>query len=534
MGGARPIGHRSPWLRGPPWPVDGGRVARAPRRGGHGRLDPVPGGRPGPLVGRTNELAALDAAIERTSATGRGGVVVLLGDAGMGKSRLLQAAEPMARERGFAWTWTENVSYARGEPYRWARQLAQAIADEHGIDSGSLVRRFLFRDDVPVEVRRRYGGAIAAIARDAAFSGWEAESVDMPTDPADVAATLVDVAAAYVDRLLETTGPRVLVIDDLQWVDPSSAGMVELVVRRTLDHPFLVLAASRPGALPDWASMPGVQQLDLLGLAEPETARLATLVARAAVDADGARSIHERTGGNPLFVGETVRAFLEDGTLRWRDGLVALVGSSGSRLPITLRALLGARIDSLPTHARAALGVASVIGFTFRTSEVEALLGKPLEPGAIDHLVEAALIVPHDEGRWRFAHALIHDAAYAGLLASRRRQLHGTVADRLAARPTRATPGQIAAHRVAAGDVVRAVPLLREAADSALALGAAEEAAALWRQAADLASDADPDAAAQDRARALIAIDSISGIREASGLEPGRGAVRQERGSAPG
>jgi adenylate cyclase len=440
----------------------------------------------------------------------------------------------MARERGFGWTWTENVSYARGEPYRWARQFAQAAADEHGVDSGSLVRRFLFGEEVPADIRRRYGGAIAAIARDAAFSGWEAESADMPSDPADVAATLVEVAAAYVDRLLDTTGPRVLVIDDLQWVDPSSAGMVDLVVQRTTDHPLLVLAASRPGALPDWVSLPAVQELDLVGLAEPETARLATLVARAALDADGARSIHERTGGNPLFVRETVRAFLDDGTLRWRDGLVALVGSSGSRLPVTLRALLGARIDSLPTRARAALGVASVLGFTFRVSEVEDLLGAPLEPAALEHLVDAALIVPHEEGKWRFAHALIHDAAYAGLLASRRRQLHTTVADRLAARRTPAPPGQMAAHRVAAGDVARALPLLREAAESALALGAAEEAAALWRQAGDLSADADPDAAAQDRARALIAIDSIPGIREAAGLEPARGAVRPGRGWPPG
>jgi class 3 adenylate cyclase len=485
---------------------------------GIGSWIPYRAAAPGPLVGRIGELATIEAAIERTARTGRGGVIVIVGDAGMGKSRLLQAAEALARGRGFQWTWTENVSYARGEPYRWGRQFAQAIADEHGIDSGGLVRRFLFRDDVPPEVLRRYGGAIAAIARDAAFSGWEAEAADMPADPGEIASTLVEVGAAYLDKLLETTGPRVVAIDDLHWLDPSSAGMVELLIERTSIHPLLVIAAARPGWLPAWADDPAVARLDLTGLAEPETARLATIVARAAVEADGARAIHERTGGNPLFVGETVRAFLEDGTLRWRDGRVEMIASIGARLPITLRAVLGARIDALPPAARDALGVASVIGIAFRPSAVEALLEEPLAQGTLDHLAEAALVVPHEDGRWRFSHSLILDAAYAGLLASRRRLLHGRLARRLTTASS-ATSGQIAAHFVAAGDVPRAIPLLREAAESALALGAVTEAAAFWTQAADLASADDPEGAA-DRQRAAAATASLVAAREGGGLDP--------------
>ena len=189
---------------------------------------------------------------------------------------------------------------------------------------------------------------------------------------------------------------------------------------------------------------PDVQRLDLAGLAEPETARLATLVARAAVEADGVRSIHERTAGNPLFIGETVRAFLEDGTLEWRDGRVALIESGPPRVPVTLRAVLGARIDALEPAGREALGVASIIGITFGESLVEQLLGEPLPPQTLDHLAEAALIRRGGDGEWRFAHALIRDAAYAGLLASRRRALHARLADHLEARPQAAAPGQIA------------------------------------------------------------------------------------------
>jgi predicted ATPase len=469
---------------------------------------------PGPLVGRDRELAAIERVLDRVHHQQRGAAVVVEGEAGMGKSRLLAALEERARASGFAWTWTENVSYGVNEPYRWARLFAQVIADEHGVDSGALVREFLFTDDLSPELRRRYGGAIAAIARDAAFTGWEAEAADMPSDPAEIATTLTEVGALYLDRLLETTGPRVIVIDDLHWLDPSSVGMVDMVVERTAEHPILILTATRPGPLPAWAMGDAVTNIRLDGLAEPETAWLATLIARAAVDADGARNIHERTGGNPLFVGETVRAFLEDGTLALRDGRVALTRRGEARLPVTLRAVLGARIDGLPPDAREVLGVASVIGITFRPADVADLIDRPLETAAFDHLADSSLIAPHDDEQWRFSHALVRDAAYAGMLASRRRLLHGRLADRLEGRASATMPGQIAAHRVAAGDVERAIPLLREAAERAVALGAVAEAAAFWREAADLAEADDPAGAAVDRARAAEAVEASSMMRE--------------------
>ena len=469
---------------------------------------------PDPLVGREAELDAIRGILDQVRRTGRGAALLIEGEAGVGKSRLLQAVERIARDGDYAWSWTENVSYAQNEPYRWARLFAQVVADEHGVDSGTMARQLLFTDDLAEPERRRFGGAIAAIARDAAFSGWEAEAADTPNDPAEVSSALAEVASRYTDRLLAATGPRVVVIDDLQWLDPSSVGMVELVIERCASHPLVVIAASRPGPLPGWAAHPDVRHLDLRGLDEPETARLATIVAKAAVDADGARSIHERTAGNPLFVGETVRAFLEDGTLHWRDGVVAMRGSGGTRLPITLRAILGARIDALPPAARDALGVASVIGITFRPSTVEALLDGPLAPDALEQLAASALVAPHDDERWRFAHALTHDAAYAGLLASRRRVLHERLADRLERGLEPSTPSQIAAHRVAAGDHARAIPLLREAAASALALGAVAEAVASWRQAADLEAADDPAGAEIDRARAAEALAAFDTPRD--------------------
>ena len=291
---------------------------------GTGAWIPFRAAAPGPLVGRVDELGVLTNAIDRCEETGRGSAVVVVGEAGMGKSRLLAAAETHARAAGFAWTWTENVSYARGEPYRFARLFAQTVADEHGVDSGSLTRRLLFTEDLPLEDARRYGGAIAAIARDAAFSGWEEEAPFMPSDPADVATALLEVATRYVDRLLTMAGPRILVIDDLHWLDPSSVTLVELLVEATAGRPFIVLAGTRPSGIPAWVDRAGVQRLDLQGLAEPETARLATIIARAAVEAEGVRSIQSRIRGLP-------RSGLTASTSRTGRSSGGMAGSRSSR-----------------------------------------------------------------------------------------------------------------------------------------------------------------------------------------------------------
>ena len=209
-----------------------------------------------------------------------------------------------------------------------------------------------------------------------------------------------------------------------------------------------------------------MERVDLGGLAPAETAQLATIVARAALDADDARRIHERTQGNPLFIGETVRASIEDGTLELRDGRMVLVEPGAPRLPLTLRAVLGARLDGLDEPARDVLSVASVVGIGFRQAELEDLLGVPIAPGTLDRLVDAGLIVPATGTEtWRFSHPLVHETAYAGMLASRRRRLHARLADRLEAGRTPVTVETAGHPPRRLGRCGGAIPLLVEAAD---------------------------------------------------------------------
>ena len=484
----------------------------------------------GRLIGRRAERGHLRRLLDECRATGTGRIGVVIGEPGMGKSRLLADLETEARSKGFWWTWTENVSYGTSEPYRFVRHLAQVIADEQGTDSGSMARRLLFTDDLDPETAHRFAGGIAAIAREASASGWEAEETFVPADPAEMTSAILDACRRYTLRLAEVLGPRVIVIDDVHWTDRSSMPMIDQLVAMARHLPLVILLGSRPGSLAErYAGLSPARpaapfadaRIDLAGLAQSETAELASIVAGAELDATGARTVHHRTGGNPLFVGETVRALLDDGSLAIEEGRVLLIRETGGELPVTLRALLGARIDALSAAARDAIGVASVIGITFDAALVGDLVGHPLPPRVLDRLAHSALVVPV-EGRtsWRFAHALIRDAAYAGLLTSRRKALHARLADRLEAAPA-AGIGEAALHRVAAGEHARALPLLEEAARQARAIGAISEAAGFYATAAEVTAG-DPIRAAEYRQAAdAVATDAGPGEPVVSGMPPG-------------
>ena len=475
----------------------------------------VGGAGPGLLIGRAAARAHLRETLETTRRTGKGRVVVVIGDAGIGKTRLVADLEEEARGLGFAWTWIENLSYTTGESYGFARMFAQRVADEAGTDSGAYARRLLFSEDLDETSARRYAGGIAAVARDAAFSGWEAEAVLVPADPAQIRLDLGEVSERYVRRLVELAGPRALVIDDLHWMDASSAPLVDRLLRTVAELPMAVFVTSRPMPLPAWADGDHVETLTLSGLDAAGTERLAASIAGAELDDDAIVRLHDRTAGNPLFVGETVRALLEDDALVTRDGRLHLRDAEGvGRVPVNLRALLGARIDGLPAGSRWILQVASIVGMTFEPALVALLMGRSSVDAPLAALAAAAVVGPTEGStEWRFRHPLIRDVAYASTLASRRRELHGKLADHLEGLEPPPPIGQLAQHRAAAGDRERAVPLLEQAADAALAVGAVVEAVGYWRTALVLLGEDPAAAPIRDRIARLEAAGSVSGAR---------------------
>jgi predicted ATPase len=320
--------------------------------------------------------------------------------------------------------------------------------------------------------------------------GWEQGSHDL-ADQEEFKAGLELATRVWVSRMVADK-PRCIVMDDFHWIDPSSRFLMDIMIRISAELPLVVLAGSRPPAASDWANLPHVEVIDLPGLNEAATEELGTAVAGAALDPESARWLYQRTAGNALFVGEIMRTLRETGRLEQVGEHVRIDRGAARRgVPLSLRALLGARIDALPPPQRGALEVASVIGMSFSEPLLMALCGDGLCSDDLRALEDAGIVVGVDEpgmppNQWRFRHQLFVDAAYGRLLADRRRLLHGTLADLLEASEPNVDAADLARHRVAAGDAQRALPLLERASREAAAVGALAEAEAFARAAAEI------------------------------------------------
>jgi predicted ATPase len=407
--------------------------------------------------------------------------------------------EDDARAAGFAWMWLDNAPHGMDTPYRAVRNMVDWLADEQGVKAGIVARRLLFGDDIASDldpnISRLMLGAIVALAKDSEMQllpeeGWESGLVGL-VDPEEFNVGLRLVTQLWVSRLVADK-PRCIVIDDFHWMDPSSRVAMDIVVRLAADFPVVVLTGSRPPANPDWAALPHVEVIDLQGLDPAATEELGGAVAGAALDAESARWLYQRTAGNALFIGEIMRTLRETGGLEPAgEGVRIDRGAVRRAVPLSLRALLGARIDALAPAQRGALEVASVIGMTFSERVLLALGGDAVDGVDLRELANAGIVVGAEEPEppadlWRFRHQLFLDAAYGRLLADRRRMLHGALADLLEAREPRAEAAELARHRVAAGDSERALPLLEQAAREAAAVGATTEAEAFARAAAEI------------------------------------------------
>ena len=234
------------------------------------------------------------------------------------------------------------------------------------------------------------------------------------------------------------------------------------------------------------------------------------MVARAALDAGDARRIHDRTQGNPLFIGETVRASIEDGSLELRDGRMVLVEPSAPRLPLTLRAVLGARLDALDEPARDVLSVASVIGIGFDLAELEGPPGRA-DPARVARPARGRCA--HRPGRSRRDLALQPPTRARGRLC-RDAGVTPPAAPRPPRRPAR---GDACRSRSKHSPSIARPPgmprrlsrCLSKPRRAALAVGAPYEAAAFWRNAAELATT--PEDIERFRAAADAAVVAAKG-----------------------
>jgi DNA-binding SARP family transcriptional activator/tetratricopeptide (TPR) repeat protein len=419
-----------------------------------------PAGADDPFVGRAAERSRLVTAVERARA-GRGGVVLVTGGPGAGKTRLCQ--EALATVTGIAIGWGRSSEVRAAPPHGPWRDalgpLAAAFDGEAGTDHGGDTRA----------------------AQTRLFE--------------EVAATL---ARAAAER------PRVVVLDDVHWADASSLALLAHMAEVVPDHPVLVVATYRDAeaergsdlevALGAISRGRAVERIALTGLGADDVGRLASALSGHDVDPVEAAALADRTGGNPFYVTEVVRAG---------------AGLTGAGVPSSVRDVVRGRLARLPDSTRAVLEVAAIAGHGFVVDVVGAAAGLDVEDAldALDAALAADVVRVEPDGGLRFAHALIADAVAEDLTAIRRARLHARVATALAARPPGTVdPAEIAHHLFAgalAGTADAAVEASAEAARAAARRLGHTEAAALWSQAIAAVELAAPTDRAR-RARLLV------------------------------
>ena len=426
-----------------------------------------------PFVGRAAEVE-LVAERHRAAAAGRGQVVLLAGEPGIGKSRLVE--ELLAR-----------VAHPGGDA---GPTTIFRCSPDHTRSPLYPVAAVLREDP---ERWRATGRACGLPAVEAALL-----ETQLATPGAPPAEPLVEVTpeeqqrrllGAVTDVLLAAGdgAPAVLIFEDLHWADPTTLALLERLVRELATEPVLVLVTLRPELVPAWASASYAAVLTLDRLAAPELGALVGGILGGATPPDGlVAAIEERSDGVPLFAEELVLALRDAGTLRrTEDGWVLADLDAGCVVPDTLHDLLLARLDRLGA-ARLVAQVGAVIGRRFDRELLQAVAG--LDDRALDEgltrLVDAELLHQRGRGssaRYTFKHALVRDAAYSSLVRPARRSLHARVARTLQDRRPEAiaaAPEVLARHLDAAGDHVAAADWWLRAGALALRAPAYAEAIA--------------------------------------------------------
>jgi adenylate cyclase len=429
-------------IKGADAPVPAHRlVAMEPHRGPRGRSEAT-------LVGRQQQTGTLVELLDR-SMSGHGGVVGVVGAAGIGKSRVVREAAAIAAARDVDVVWTFCESLASGIPLHVVSSLLRAAAGVGELEGASA------REQVRVR-----------------FSGADREDLLLLDDllgiaDPDVAPPHIDPDArrrrltALVKGALRTRAtPVVFVIEDAQWVDDVSESMLADFLSVVPQTPIMVVITYRPeyrGALTQAA---GAQTVSLAPLSNSDVKVLiAELLGSDSSVAELSMTVADRASGNPFFAEEIVRDLIE------RDVLVGDQGAHVCRtdvaevsVPATLQAAIAARIDRLEPGAKRCVTAAAVIGSRF---DIDLLTALQVEP-ALDEPVKAELIDQvsvSPRAEYAFHHPMVHAVAYESQLKSDRAELHRRLADVIEARDPASVDQNaalIAEHVQAAGDVAAA------------------------------------------------------------------------------
>jgi class 3 adenylate cyclase/tetratricopeptide (TPR) repeat protein len=439
------------------------------------------------FVGREPELAALTQALER-SGVGRGQVVALVGEAGVGKSRLVYECVHSHRTQGWRVLEAASVSYGKATPYFPVLDLLKRYAqmDDH---------------DDPRTIRAKVTGHVLTLDETlqetlpALLSLLEALPEDSPFLHLDPPQRRQRTLAALQRLLLRESQvqPVLLVFEDLHWIDTETQALLDSLVESLPTARLLLLVNYRPEYQHGWGSKTYYTQLRL----DPLPPASAAEVLQALLGDDPSlvpltQLLIARTEGNPFFLEESVRTLVETGVLVGAPGAYALVKPLDSlQVPATVQAVLAARIDRLPPEEKRLLQTAAVIGTEVPLPLLQAIAELPeaalhrslADLQAAEFLYETSLF---PERAYTFKHALTHEVAYGNLLHERRRALHARIVAVLEALAGDRRDDQVErlAQHALQGEVwEKAVTYCRQAGTKAAARSANREAVAYFEQA---------------------------------------------------
>ena len=376
-----------------------------------------------PLTGRDEELAVLNQAWQETCDTRSARLVTVVGEAGMGKSRLVfEAASRHGSEarvlRGRCLPYGDGITF-------WP--LVEMVGAAAGIEP----------DDTPERAQER----VLALTGDADVAARLASAIGLSTAPFPLQE--IYWAARRFMQDLARHQPVMVIVDDIHWAEPAFLDLLEHVLDNSTDAPILLLATARHELLeehPDWPGRPNATCLVLQPLsAAAAEAVVAHLLGNAALAPSLIARIVAAAEGNPLYVEQMLSMLIDSRVLQHDDespGLAGLAGMSEEFadeivVPPTIRALLEARLDKLAREERATVEPAAVVGVKFPQQAVEALAPALLRPAIGNHLStlhRKQFIDPADandpEADFRFHHHLVRDTVYNGLLKRTRANLH--------------------------------------------------------------------------------------------------------------
>jgi class 3 adenylate cyclase/tetratricopeptide (TPR) repeat protein len=439
------------------------------------------------FVGRDQELVVMQQALAQASA-GHGQVVALVGEAGVGKSRLVYEFTHSHRTQGWRVLESASVSYGKATPYLPVLDLLQRYGH---VDDGDDLRT----------IRAKVTGQVLTL--DAALQDTvPALLALLDALPDDSPFLLLDppqrrqhtLAALKCVLLRESqVQPLLLVCEDLHWIDTETQALLDNLVESLPTARLLLLVNYRPEHQHGWGSKTSYTQLrlDPLPLASAE-AFLQALLGNDPSLTPLMRLLIARTEGNPFFLEESVRTLVETGVLVGEPGAYVLLKPLDSlQVPATVQAVLAARIDRLPAEEKRLLQTAAVIGTEVPLPLLQAIAELPeaaLHCGlahlqAAEFLYETRLF---PEQAYTFKHALTHEVAYSGLLQERRRVLHTRIVEALEAIAEDQVAEQVErlAHHALRGEVWdKALAYCRQAGEKTLARSAHREAVVYFEQA---------------------------------------------------